>query len=157
MRRLLAIGLGLFTYFSVAACAHHLDTAYAQSVRWNLFVAGDQAKLAYGQPNSDLAGLILSCDRGAGTVLVSGDVPADRPVMVLASGERRLKLEGDATPDPFTGGLYLEAKASAGDPALQRFARTGDLNLVRPLNDLEMRAAAPERGDIRRFFAHCEA
>ena len=157
MRKLAAIGLGLFTWFSVAACAHKMDSAYAQTVKWNLFVAGDEAKLAYGQPNSDLAGLIMACDRGAGVVRVSGDVPANKPKLVLTSGARKLELTGEATPDPFTGGLYMEAEASTRDAALRRFARTGDLKVARPIRDLEMRATGESRGDIARFFAHCEA
>ena len=157
MRRIAAIALGLFTWGSVAACAHHIDQTNAGALTWNLHMAGTEAKLAYGQPNSDLVGLMLTCQQGSGTVLVSGDVSADRPQLVLASGDRRLRLAGAAQPDPYTGGLYVEASAPAESPALRRFARTGDLRLVRKLADREMAAPASARGDIRRFFAHCEA
>lgn len=157
LKRYAAIALGLFTWGSVAACAHHLDRQAESILQWNFHVFGDEAKLAYGQPNSDLVGVMLTCRRGAGSVMVSSDVPADRPVLVLASGSRKLSLTGPAEPDPYSGGLFLQASAPAGDPALQRFARTGDLRLVRRMQDTEMNARDAAKGDIRRFFAHCEA
>ncbi len=157
MRRIASIALGLFTWASVAACAHHMDQSQASAATWNLHVAGSQAKLAYGMPNSDLVGLMMTCERGSQAVVVSGDVSAKRPMLVLASGGQKLELNGAAEPDPYTGGLWLEAEAPVGEPALKRFARTGDLKLKRPLGGLDMGASDNARGDIRRFFAHCEA
>lgn len=157
MRKFACIGLGLFTWVSVAACAHHLDETRASVATWNLHVAGSEAKLAYGMPNSDLVGLMMTCERGSKAVRVSGDVTAERPVLVLASGGSQLKLKGAAEPDPYTDGLWLEADAPVGEAALKRFARTGDLKLKRRMGALEMDASAEARGDIRRFFAHCDA
>lgn len=157
MRRIAAIALGLFTWGSVAACAHQMDQARTGDLTWNLHMAGTQAKLAYGQPNSDLVGLMMSCEQGSGAVMVSGDVTTDSAKLVLASGDRKLHLSGDAQPDPYTGGLYVEASAPAGSPALQRFAQTGDLRMVRTMADRDMQAPDAAKGDIRRFFAHCEA
>jgi len=157
MLRILSIALGVFTWGSMAACAHHLDQAHAAAVTWNLFVAGSEAKLAWGQPNSDLVGIMMTCQRGSNAVLVSGDVAADRPRLVLASGRQKLTLNGAAEPDPYTGGHWMEARASTGEAALRRFARTGDLTLVKRLGSLEMQASDDAKGDIRRFFAHCEA
>lgn len=157
IRRLAAIALGLFTWGSVAACAHQMDQAAETSLTWNYAVYGEEAKLAYGQPNSDLVGVMLTCQRGAGAVMVSGDVPANKPVLVLASGDSKLSLAGVAEPDPYSGGLFMQASAPARDPALRRFAQTGDLRLVRALGDTKMNASAAAKGDIRRFFAHCEA
>lgn len=155
--RIAAIALGVVTWGSVAACAHHMDQAARSAFSWNYAVYGDEAKLAYGQPNTDLVGVMLTCRRGAGSVMVSSDVSRDRPVLVLASGSRELSLSGAAEPDPYSGGLFLQASASADDPALKRFARTGDLRLVRASRDTEMNAREAAKGDIRRFFAHCEA
>lgn len=155
--RIAAIALGVVTWGSVAACAHHMDQAAQSAFTWNYAVYGEEAKLAYGQPNTDLVGVMLTCQRGAGSVLVSTDVPRDRPMLVLASGSRELSLTGDAEPDPYSGGLFLQASAPAGDPALQNFARTGDLRLVRASRDTRMDARDAAKGDIRRFFAHCEA
>jgi len=157
MVRLFSIALGIFAWISVAACAHHLDTAHASSVTWNLFVAGDEAHLAYGQPNSDLVGVKLTCQRGSNAVLIAGDVPSENARLVLASGRQRLALEGAASPDPFTGAYWMEANASTRSAALKRFAQTGDLSLVKRLGSLDMRASEQAKGDIRRFFAHCEA
>lgn len=159
MRRLAAIALGLFTWGSVAACAHQMDQASANTsdLTWNLHVAGTQAKLAYGQPNSDLVGLMMSCEQGSGAVTVSGDVPADKPMLVLASGASKLSLSGQAEPDPYSGGMFMEASAPADSPALRRFARTGEMRLVRTMADQDLQAPEAAKGDIRRFFAHCEA
>ena len=157
MRKLAAIGVGVAAYVAVAACAHTMDTVRTSSVDWNLHLAGNEAKLAYGQPNSDLVGLMMSCERGSGAVLVSGDVTPERPVLVLASGRQTLKLQGDASPDPYTGGLFMEAETSTEADTLKRFQRTGDLALKQRLGKLEMRASDNAKGDIRKFFAHCEA
>ncbi|MBX7250122.1 MAG: hypothetical protein K1X35_13885 [Caulobacteraceae bacterium] len=156
MGRILAIALGLFSWGSVAAWAHQIDQT-TPPTQWNLYVEGDQAKLAYGAPNSDLVGVMLTCNRGDGAVVVSGDVSPDKPMLVLTSGERKLQLSGPAETDPFGGGLYMEARASTHDAALERFARTGDLALQRGFGRTEMRATAHAKGDIEKFFAHCEA
>ena len=156
MGRVLAIALGLFTWGSVAAWAHQIDQT-TPTTTWNLYVEGDQAKLAYGAPNSDLVGVMLSCNRGDGAVTVSGDVSPDKPQLVLTSGKRELTLSGPAESDPFGGGLYMEARASTHDGALARFARTGDLSLQRGYGETDMHASANAKGDIQRFFAHCEA
>jgi len=157
LSRIAAIALGLFTWGSVAACAHHMDQAAQSALTWNFHVYGDEAKLAYGQPNSDLVGVMLTCQRGAGSVMVSSDVSRGKPQLVLASGETKLRLTGPAEADPYTGGVYLQARAPARAPALRQFAETGDLRLVRDLRDTEMNASPAAKGDIRRFFAHCEA
>jgi hypothetical protein len=157
MRRLFAIGLGLIVWGSVAACAHQMDQAAAGAMTWNLHMADGEAKLAYGPPNSDLVGLMLSCRRGTGSVPISGDVPADRPILVPASGASRLRLSGPAEADPHSSGLFLQASAPSSDPTLRRFTRTGDLRLVRALDDAKLDAPAAAKGDIRRFFAHCNA
>ncbi len=156
MRKTIAIAVGLLSFGSVAAVAHTIDRV-SPAVTWNLTVYGDEAKLAYGQPNSDLVGVMMTCQRGDGAVTVSGDVPADRPVMVLASGERRLSLSGPAESDPYSGGHYMEARAPLHNAALDRFAETGDLAMVTGGRSTDMRASAEARGDIQRFFAHCEA
>jgi hypothetical protein len=153
MRRAIAIALGLFTWASVAACAHQMDMRAASAPTWNLYMIGDEAKLAYGPPNTDLVGVMMSCQRGSGAVTVSGDVPEDQPQLVLVSGDSRLRLKGPAEVDPFGAGPYMEASAPSSAPALARFARTGDL----ALGTTSMRASSKARGDIRRFFAHCEA
>jgi hypothetical protein len=156
MRKTIAIAVGLLSFGSVAAFAHTLDRT-PTDVTWNLTVYGDEAKLAYGRPSSDLVGLMMTCQRGDGAVTVSGDVFADKPVMVLASGERRLSLSGPMEADPHNGGHYMEARAPLHNDALDRFAETGDLAMVTDGRSTDMRASAKARGDIQRFFAHCEA
>lgn len=156
MRKTIAIAIGLLGFGSVAAVAHTIDQV-SPDVTWNLTVQGDEAKLAYGQPNSDLVGVMMTCQRGDGAVTVSGDVSADKPVMVLASGKRRLSLSGPAEADPYSGGHYMEARAPLHNAALDRFAETGDLAMVTGGRSTDMHASAKARGDIQRFFAHCEA
>jgi len=156
MRTMIAIAAGIFCLGSVAAVAHTVDQS-APAVTWNLYVNGDEAKLAYGQPDSDLVGVMMSCNRGDGAVTVSGDVDPAKPQMTLASGEKQIQLSGPASTDPMGEGLYMEARASTHDAAIARFARTGDLSIRTGATMTEMRASAQARGDIRRFFAHCEA
>ena len=156
MRKILALAAGLACLGSVAAVAHTIDQQ-TPGVTWNLYVYGDEAKLAYGQPNSDLVGIMMSCNRGDGAVTVAGDVDPSRPQLVLASGEKQVALSGPASTDPFGGGLYMEARASTHDAAIAHFAKTGDLAVRDGQRITEMRASMKARGDIRRFFAHCEA
>lgn len=157
MHKIAAIGMGLAGFAAVAACAHTLDSAQSSNLTWNLHVAGSEAKLAYGQPNSDMVGVMMTCDRGSGRVLVSGDVTIDRPVLVLASGRQTTNLKGDAEADPYTGGLWLQAETTTRDAALRRFARTGDLTLKQAGGQLNMSASDSAKGDIQTFFAHCDA
>ena len=156
MRKTIAIAIGFLSFGSVAAVAHTIDRV-SPDVTWNLTVYGDEAKLAYGQPNSDLVGVMMTCQRGDGAVVVSGDVPAEKPTMILASGDRRLSLSGPAEADPYTGGHYMEARAPLHNAALDRFARTGDMAIVNGGRLTDMQASSKARGDIQRFFAHCEA
>ncbi len=156
MRKIIAIAIGILSFGSVAAFAHTIDQTPA-GVTWNLTVYGDEAKLAYGQPNSDLVGVMMTCQRGDGAITVSGDVASDKPVMVLASGERRLSLSGPAEADPYSGGHYMEARAPLHNAALDNFAETGDLAMVTDGRSTDMHASVKARGDIQRFFAHCEA
>lgn len=156
MRKTIAIAVGILALGSVAAVAHTVDQQ-PTGVTWNLYVNGDEAKLAYGQPNSDLVGIMMACNRGDQAVTVSGDVDPAKPQLVLASGEKSVALSGPASSDPFGGGLYMEARASTHDAAIARFARTGDLTVRQGQGAVEMRASDKARGDIQRFFAHCEA
>lgn len=156
MRKTIAIAVGLLSFGSVAAFAHTIDRA-SPDATWNLTVHGDEAKLAYGQPNSDLVGVMMTCQRGDGAVTVSGEVPASKPVMILASGKRRLSLSGPAENDPYSGGNFMEARAPLHNAALDNFAETGDLAMVTDGRSTDMHASVKARGDIQRFFAHCEA
>lgn len=99
MRKTIAVAVGPPGFGSVAAFARTIDRV-STVVTWNLTVHGDEAKLAYGKPNSDLVGVMMTCERGDGAVTVSGDAPADRPAPVLTSGERRLGLSGPTEADP---------------------------------------------------------
>lgn len=156
MRKTIAIAVGLLSFGSVAAFAHTIDRVFPD-VTWNLTVYGDEAKLAYGPPDSDLVGVMMTCQRGDRAVTVSGDVPGDRPAIVLASGERRLSLAGPVEADPYSGGHYMEARAPLHNAALDRFAETGELAMVMGGRSTELHASAKAKGDIQRFFAHCDA
>lgn len=51
----------------------------------------------------------------------------------------------------------METRAPLHGAALDHFARTGDLAMVTGGRSADLHASAKARGDIQRFFAHCEA
>lgn len=155
MRKTIAIAAALCCIGSVAAVAHTVDQS-TQGASWSLQVVGDEAKLAYGRPSSDLLVVMMTCRSGEGAVMVSGEASFAQPSLVLISGGSRLTLAGPAQADPFSGGAIVEARAPLQAPTFSRFAQSGELALAVGGRSRIIGANAKARGDIRRFFAHCE-
>lgn len=137
----------------VSACAHPLPQP--ERLSWNYFFDGQEAKLAYGRPNSDEVGLMMTCAPHSGSVLVSSDATAGQPRLILVSGKSKSTLSGSAEVDPLTGTTQAHAAASLRDAALRGFARSGKLSVERDGRSLEMPASLGDRDAVRRFFSAC--
>lgn len=131
------------------------DIAFAPKLSWNFVFDGAEAKLAYGRPNSDEVGLMMTCAPHSGTVSVSGSVASADPRLTLVSGDIHTLVRGKAEPDPLTGGVWFEGSAPLDRGAIARFRKTGALSLKRDGADLRMAASADDRAAVGRFFRTC--
>lgn len=126
---------------------------------WSLHhTEGEGAKLAYGEPASDNVVLMMSCQPGSGRVFVSLTAPASSAsnAIELRSRRQTSRFEGAAAPGLGEGAI-IEAEASAADPTLLSFARTGDLAVVEQGRAARLPAGRAERAAVTDFFAQCRA
>lgn len=122
---------------------------------WHLYFEDSLAKLAYGTPNSDNVGLMLTCEARSGAVRVYSDAEPGRPTLVLASGRKSTRLQGVVYPDPLSGGTAFETETSSHAAAFQNFARTGRLSVIDAAHARPIPASAEDKREVRRFFAYC--
>ena len=115
---------------------------------WHLSHEGAIAKLAYGVANSDQLALMMTCEPGQAQAVVYGDVQPASPRLLKASMT-------SAAIDPLSGGLADEARISLRDPALQKLALSGKLEVEGDAGHFELTANADERRLVREFFAYC--
>lgn len=159
MRRRAILGLGISCL--LAACTTGGGGGYgAVDLGWSLHHAeGEGAKLAYGQPASDNVLLMMTCQPRSGQVLVSMTARAGAaPTSIeLTSSGRSSRLNGAAAPAMAEGASLIEAMAPANDPALQNFARTGDIAVVEGGRPAQMPVRRAERAAVSDFFAQCRA
>ena len=157
MRRRAILGLGISCL--LAACT--TGGGYgAVDLGWSLHHAeGEGAKLAYGQPDSDNVLLMMTCQPRSGQVLVSLTAPATTvpEAIELVSNGRSSRLAGASAPAMSEGASLVEAMAPDTDPALQNFARTGDLAVVENGRPAQMPVRRAERAAVTGFFAQCRA
>lgn len=156
MRRRAILGISLSCL--LAACAHQSDEG-ASGMAWTLHHAeGEGAKLAYGQPASDNVLLMMTCAPRSGRVLVSLAAPAGKAPQAIELSSKRQTTRLAGTAGPGLGeGVIVEAAASARDPALQSFARTGDLALVEEGQAARLPVRRAERAVVSGFFDQCSA
>ena len=123
---------------------------------WLLTLDGNQAKLAYGAPNSDDLRLGLECGRGSGVVALTRDVPPGAtPEFHLESGGDTERIAAVAEPSEMSGGQYLTADLPVTAPVLVRFGQTGWLA---QWTDGLRAVHVPQPGSTRRpadFLAFC--
>lgn len=155
MLRTVAIWLGVGALGVLNACAQ--NRAEGPRPAWNLAVDDAGAQLAYGVPQTDNVGLMLSCERGLGKVLVTADAPGGRGELQLASGPTVRRVDGEVYRDPLTSRPALEAEASPEDPVFERFAETGRLAVIGGGLARPMPAKGDDRKAVRRFFDLCGA
>lgn len=157
MRRRAIIGIGLSCL--LAGCAHDGGRAPG-GMAWSLHHAeGEGAKLAYGQPASDNVLLMMTCEPRSGRVLVSLTAPAGqaRPAIELSSKRQTTRLTGAVTPGLGDNAVFVEAQARASDPALQSFAKTGDIAVVEQGREARLPVRRVERAAVSNFFDQCSA
>ncbi|MES3026467.1 MAG: hypothetical protein V4820_01290 [Pseudomonadota bacterium] len=156
MRRRAILGLGLSCLLT--ACTH--GGYGAVDLGWSLHHAdGEGAKLAYGQADSDNVLLMMTCQPKSGQVLVSMTAPdsVGLEAIEIASRGHSSRLPGASAPAMTEGSSLIEAMAPASDPALQSFARTGDIAVVENGRAAHMPVRKAERARVADFFAQCQA
>lgn len=153
LRRVLA-GLSLAALAGLLACATQIQAPHPSGLKWSYFNDGDEAKLAFGQPNSEAVGVMLSCRPHSRAVKVSGEDGAEATV-ILVSGRMKTRLQGDRSADPLTGSTWVEGMAPTGAGALGGFEKTGRLVLVSEGRSTSISATDRDRADVRRFFSAC--
>jgi hypothetical protein len=154
MLRRLVSGLSLLALAGVSGCVHAPDVARA-SMSWSYFSDGQESKLAYGVPNSDAVGLMMTCRPHTKLVSVSGEDPSRGPLILVSNGERT-RLDGQAKPDPLTGSDWIEAQTAADQGALAHFGRSGELRVVANGRVTSLSASDRDRPQVQRFFSDCD-
>ena len=131
MRRRTAVSLVAASL--LFGCAHEQPASLgAPGMAWELTPASgpaDEAKLAYGVPDSDAVELMLTCRPKSGGVTIAtfGPSAPARPVLTVTSGTVSTRLPASAENNEAGEGVLISATAPVGDPALRAFARTGKL------------------------------
>ncbi len=154
MRKVLIACCWIAALAGPSACALRPMSA-SEPMGWNYFFDGQEAKLAWGMPNSDAVGLMLTCAPHSRSVLVSGDAEPGQPHLILASDRTVSRLSGGAQADPLSGSTLVEARTGLGDPALAAFARSGHLTQRAGLHAAAMNATPKDRDAVSRFFQAC--
>lgn len=156
---LASVGLALL----VASCGVSAEPHSAEKPPFTWTVAeGAPAKLVFGIPNTEIAGLAFTCQPGSGTVSISyvgdEDVAAAHTSgqrwtssLTLASG--RATRSYDARSHFGQEGPEHLAETTSADPVLQAFSRSGKISL----NRIDQNAwDERERAAVERFFRICQ-
>jgi hypothetical protein len=148
----LVFGATLAVSAALSSCAPR--PAAPDAMSWNYFDDGEEAKLAYGEPNSDAVGLMLTCKPHSRAIVVSGETPG-RTRLTLVSGRDRTILSGPAEDDPMTGSPWIEAQTPIDRGAIAGFARTGRLDVEGGGRTTSFGASGQDRAAVDRFFRTC--
>lgn len=156
MRRRTALGLAASCL--LAGCAHQTPAPDASGMAWSLNETSTEGvKLAYGVPNSDMVLVMMTCRPSSGEVALLQAVGPDMPAAItLTSGGTQARFSGEASPS-MGDGAFVEAMAPADNPALARFARTGDLAVRNEGRSHPLPATSADRDRIAAFFRSCRA
>lgn len=116
---------------------------------------GRDAKLAYGEPNSDNVGLMLQCAKGSKVIEVT-DAPhnSGEPTLTLASSGRTQVLK--ARLESGEGATLLVATTPYDTAPLSAFRKSGRLEVAQAGARYGVAASTNERVGLERFFAACE-
>jgi hypothetical protein len=119
--------ISLIAACAISACAHQNTppaAAALDGMRW-IEVEGDDPKLAFGVPDSDVMVLMMTCAPRSGQVALAifgGDGREVRLRSGSASSRLSAREGGTALHENI-----IETALPAGAPVLASFARTGDL------------------------------
>ena len=116
---------------------------------------GEGPKLAYGRPSSDEVLLMMTCGGEPNLVTLSA-TGLTGPQLAVSSGGLTARLPAATTRGMGEEGL-LQAMTDRDAPVLSNFRRTGDLAILHGDTRHGVAAAPADRGQVRAFFAACEA
>ena len=133
--------------------------AAAPGMKWNLFATPEAEKrLAYGLPDSDVVGIILSCRRKATSVGFLTNLAQGKPgagSVRFRSGRVQGRYAAKLTPSEIADGLDAIGQIPLADPVLAAFERTGRIGQVEDKAYPQDARTPAERTDIKRFFGFC--
>jgi hypothetical protein len=157
MTRSIAV-IGLTTSVLLLGSCMHGQQALTSGMAWSLQETPEEGvKLAYGAPASDNVVLMMTCQPGAGQVMVSTVSNTPDQKIVLKSGGKTSSMSSTTGPSGMGVGHYLEGSTPASDGAMTRFARTGDITLVQNTTSVRLSASRADRSQVARFFSTCRA
>lgn len=159
LRKLLLAG-ALAGSTALLGCTHEdggatLQTQMPAGYGFHYLDEGPDAKLAYGEANSDNVGLMLLCEKGSSVVEVSDVIRSNAaPTLTLASDGRRSDVKVEVQPGP--GASLAVGRAPAASPALSGFRKTGAIEVTYAGLRYAMTARPTEKAAVERFFTACE-
>lgn len=116
---------------------------------------GDEARLAYGAPDSDAVKLMLQCAKGSGRIEVSDNAEAGSNHLVLSSGDNTDELSGRI--EPGVTRPIVMATAPAAASAFRSFRENGRIAVGAGDGSYVIAANSAERPGLERFFQLCQA
>jgi hypothetical protein len=116
---------------------------------------GGEAKLAYGEANSDNVGLMLECAKGSRVVRVSG-VAANNPAAVITLASAGTKADLKAVTRSDEGMPIVSASAPLASPVLAAFRRSGAIQVAYGGRSITVAAKPNEKISVEQFFSACE-
>jgi hypothetical protein len=142
---------------ALSACAHQTTPAVSgvEGMRW-IEVEGDDPKLAFGLPNSDVLVLMMTCEARSGQVAIAvfGEAGGKTPTLQLKSGAASTRLAVNRAPSELHDAV-VETAAPAATPVLASFARTGELAIGVGTSPTALPAAEPRMSGA--FVERCRA
>jgi hypothetical protein len=115
---------------------------------------GGNAKLAYGQANSDNVGLMMECAKGSRTVAVSGVAgPRPSPTLTLASDGAKADLKATTQNGEMS---IVRAQAPLTAPVLANFRKSGAIQVAYAGRTITLAAKPNEKVALEQFFSACD-
>lgn len=135
-----------------ASCAHQTSpqVSSVDGMRW-IEVEGDDPKLAFGLPDSDVLLLMMTCEARSGQVALAV-FGGEGSELMLKSGRARTRLTALQGGTELHGDIVQTALPAAA-PVLASFAHTGELAVGVGAAPITLPAAEPAKAS--RFVARC--
>lgn len=122
---------------------------------WFLDTGGDEAKLAFGQADSDDLALALVCTAGAGRLTLTRIAPIGTTDILLESGGDTERFDAVSEASPPGDGVFLTAQADPDTPLFQRFRQLGWMAVWQDGQRQTLVPQAGSIGNVERFFGLC--
>lgn len=129
---------------------------------WVADLGAEEARLAYGAPESDDVALTMRCARGSNAVAISFTRASAEPIAVwpftLIAGRARATFDGTTTPiEMGQDAVIVSATVSVVSDPLLALSEAPSLTLTESGRSVEMPIDPAQRNEIERFFAACRA